>query len=303
MRRLADQALRPSNEDGTCRTLRRPNGRVEPHGSPPLPRAPHPVLGRYYAGSRGRAPFVDWLFDATAPRYELVCRLLSFGSGAWYRRSALRRAGLAEGMTLLDIGAGTGLVARAALDILRRSGSVIGLDPSAGMLREARKALAVPLVQGRGEHLPFRDDRFHMLTIAYALRHLPDLRGAFAECLRVLKPGGSLLVLEISRPSGAVRRWLLRSYLRRILPLIATVQEGRGEVGLLTRYYWDTIEHCVSAPTIVKCLELAGFARVEHRLYGGCISEYVGVKPAARMRPRRRATRSRRRVPSSGAPG
>src|SRR5260370_22141783 len=104
-------------------------------------------------------------------------------------------------MKLLDVATGTGQVARAALPILAESGAVIGLDPSGGMLREARKSLSVPLVLGKAEELPFGDDRFDFLTMGYALRHVADLGVAFGECRRVLNTGGRLPLPPISRAS------------------------------------------------------------------------------------------------------
>ena len=166
--------------------------------SPPTP--PHPVLDKYYPSDADRQSFVGALFDGAARYYNRIGWMLDLGSGPWYRRRTLRRAGLRPGMRLLDVATGTGLVARGAVDILGEPGQVVGVDPSRGMLREARKALAGPLVQGRAEALPFRDDLFDMLSMGFALRHVPDLEVTFREYLRVLKPGGRLLLLEVSRP-------------------------------------------------------------------------------------------------------
>ena len=161
---------------------------------------PHPVLDKYYSSDADRQSFVGALFDGAARHYNRIGTMLDLGSGPWYRRRVLRRAGLRPGMRLLDVATGTGLVARGAVRILGDPGRVIGIDPSRGMLREARKALASPLVQGRAEALPFRDDLFDMLSMGFALRHVPDLDAAFREYRRVLKPGGRLLLLEVSRP-------------------------------------------------------------------------------------------------------
>ena len=175
---------------------------------------------------------------------------------------------------------GTGLVARAARHLLREPGAVIGLDPSSGMLREARKALSIPLVQGTVEALPFDDDRFDFLSMGYALRHVSELGTAFRECRRVLKPNGRLLLLEISRPPSAAGRWLLRIHLQKLLPLITRLATRSASAELLMKYYWDTIAECVSAETILEALRASGFVQVERRVRGGFLSEYTGVKPA-----------------------
>jgi demethylmenaquinone methyltransferase/2-methoxy-6-polyprenyl-1,4-benzoquinol methylase len=241
--------------------------------------APHPVLKQYYGSDGERRSFVTALFDAAAGQYDRVCRLGSFGSGQVYRRQVLRRAGLRRGMRLLDIATGTGLVAQSALHTLGEPRAVIGLDPSAGMLRVARKTLAIPLVQGRAEELPFASNRFDMLSIGYALRHVADLAVTFEEFLRVLKPGGCLLILEISRPRSVVAQQLLRVYLQRVLTLVMRLGTGGVEAEHLVRYYWDTIAECVPPETILDVLRRSGFVGVERRGFGGLISEYVGMKP------------------------
>jgi demethylmenaquinone methyltransferase / 2-methoxy-6-polyprenyl-1,4-benzoquinol methylase len=153
--------------------------------------APHPVLKKYYGQESDRRSFVSALFDKGARHYDWINALGSMGSGRFYRRWILAKYGLRAGMKLLDVATGTGLVAQAATSIVRESGAVIGLDPSIGMLQQARKTLAIPLVQGTVEELPFAADHFDFLSMGYALRHVADLGVAFRQCLRVLKPGGS----------------------------------------------------------------------------------------------------------------
>jgi demethylmenaquinone methyltransferase/2-methoxy-6-polyprenyl-1,4-benzoquinol methylase len=242
--------------------------------------APHPVLKQYYESDRDRQSFVTALFDGAARHYDRVCRLMSLGSGQWYRREALKRAGLRPGMRLLDVATGTGLVARSAIRILHEPRTVIGLDPSGGMLREARKTLSSPLVQGLIEALPFDDERFDVLSIGYALRHVADLEVAFRECQRVLRPGGRLLILEISRSPSAASRWAIRVYFKQVLPGIMWLSTRSPHARMLTRYYWDTITSCVPPEAILEVLRRSGFVDVERRVFGGFLSEYVAVKAA-----------------------
>lgn len=241
--------------------------------------APHPVLKQYYAHEGERQPFVTALFDGAARYYDRTCALGSLGSGQRYRRWVLRHYGLTAGMKLLDVATGTGLVARGATAILPGPGAVIGLDPSEGMLREGRKTHSALLVQGVVEALPFGDDGFDFVSMGYALRHAADLRVAFAECLRVLKPGGRLLVLEISRPRSAVGRWLARAYLQGLLPCLMRLATGSEQAAQLMRYHWDTIATCVPAETILEALSSTGFVQVRRRGRGGLLSEYTGRKP------------------------
>jgi demethylmenaquinone methyltransferase / 2-methoxy-6-polyprenyl-1,4-benzoquinol methylase len=236
-------------------------------------------LSQYYHSEDDRASFVSTLFDRAARHYDWVGHLLAFGSGPYYRRRTLQRAGLRPSMKLLDVATGTGQVARAAARILGDPDGVVGLDPSVGMLREARRVHAGPLVQGRAEAIPLRDHTFDMLSMGFALRHVTTLETAFAEYRRVLKPGGCLLMLEISRPPSAVIRWAIRVYFQQILPLIIRIRTPSPDARLLMTYYWDTIDQCVPPPMILAALRQAGFVDVEYRLVGGCLSEYVARKP------------------------
>jgi demethylmenaquinone methyltransferase/2-methoxy-6-polyprenyl-1,4-benzoquinol methylase len=237
------------------------------------------VLTRYYRSEDERAPFITTLFDRAARHYDWIGHLLAFGSGPYYRRRTLARAGLRPRMKLLDVATGTGQVARAAARILGDERGVVGLDPSAGMLREARRVHAGPLVQGRAEEIPVRDGVFDMLSMGFALRHVTTLERAFAEYRRVLKPGGRLLMLEISRPRSSVARWAIRVYFQQILPLLIRIGTRSPDARLLMTYYWDTIDECVPPAMILAALQQAGFVDVQHQLRGACLSEYVARKP------------------------
>lgn len=240
---------------------------------------PHPVLKEYYQRESERRHFVTTLFDGSARYYDLAGQMLALGSGAFYRRRTLELAGLRRGMKLLDVATGTGQVARAALRILEDRRAVVGVDPNASMLREARRSLPIPLVRGTAEALPFGAEQFDFLSMGFALRHVADLEVAFGEYLRVLKPGGRVLLLEITRPRSAVGRWLVRLYLHRVMPLVMRLTTRSAQPGLLMKYYWDTIAECVPPETILEVMRDRGFVQVGRRLFGGIFSEYVGTKP------------------------
>ena len=242
--------------------------------------APHPPLEKYYPEESGRRGFVTGLFDRTAPHYDWINRVMSFGSGGRYRRDALRRAGLVAGHRLLDVAIGTGLVARAGADILGEDGHITGVDLSMGMLVEAQKSLPIALVQGVAERLPIADGCADFLTMGYALRHVTDLESTFAEYLRVLKPGGTLLILELTRPatdSAAYR--LTRFYLHTVVPLLARLGPGGSESRTLMEYFWDTVDNCVPPATILSALEVSGFTSVRQDIQHRVFSEYVATKP------------------------
>jgi demethylmenaquinone methyltransferase / 2-methoxy-6-polyprenyl-1,4-benzoquinol methylase len=240
---------------------------------------PHPVLEEYYPVQADRQSFVDNLFDGSARYYNHIGRMLDLGSGPMYRRQALQRAGLKPGMRLLDVATGTGLVARGGAEVVGDPRRVIGVDPNSSMLREARMALSGPLVRGRAEILPFRAESFDMLSMGFALRHVEDLEIAFGEYRRVLRPGGRVLLLEVSRPTSRIMRWVIRTHFQRVLPLLTRLSTGSEPAQLLMKYYWDTIDQCVSPDTILDVLRRNGFVDVKRRVYAGFLSEYVAAKP------------------------
>jgi demethylmenaquinone methyltransferase/2-methoxy-6-polyprenyl-1,4-benzoquinol methylase len=246
---------------------------------PGSPVRPHPVLRPWYGDAEGHASFVRALFDSTAPDYDRANQVLSLGSGAWYRRQALRRAGLRPGMIVLDVAIGTGLLAREAARIAAPGGSVTGIDVSLGMLAEARRhGVPATLVQGRAEALPVADACVDLATMGYALRHVADLGGAFREFRRVLRPGGAVLLLEIARPDGRLAEALARLWFGHAVPWACRVAMPGRQTGALMRYYWETIEGCVPPETILGQLRQAGFAEVACTTALGLFREYRGVR-------------------------
>jgi len=246
-------------------------------GSGRLP--PHAPLTEYYRDEEERHRFLRRIFDDTAPDYDRIERVLAFGSGPRYRRQALQRAGLAAGAQVLDVGIGTGLVAREALQLIGPAGRLVGVDPSVGMMGQAHLP-GVELVPGRAEALPRPDASCDFLSMGYALRHISDVAEAFREFHRVLRPGGRMLVLEISRPAGRFGTMALKAYMRTVVPLIARVVARRHDTAELWRYYWDTIEACIPPHTVMEALRDAGFHDVRRHVELGIFSEYTAVKSA-----------------------
>jgi demethylmenaquinone methyltransferase/2-methoxy-6-polyprenyl-1,4-benzoquinol methylase len=206
-----------------------------------------------------------------------VGAIVSFGYGHRYRNEALARAGLQRGMKVLDVATGTGVVARAATTLANER-DIVTLDPSLGMLLAGRSKKRLTAVQAVGERLPFPSRTFDLLTVGFAMRHLADLRTAFDEWHRVLKPGGRILIMEITPPRSAIGYALLSFYMGRLVPFLSRIRTGSDEAATLMRYYWDTIRLCVPPATIVATLADAGFVQVKRHVELGVFSEYGGVK-------------------------
>jgi demethylmenaquinone methyltransferase/2-methoxy-6-polyprenyl-1,4-benzoquinol methylase len=243
------------------------------------PLAPHPTLSRFYQRDDERPGFIDGLFDASAPHYDRISRLMSLGTDRAYRRRVLLENGLAPGMTLLDVACGTGLVADLAARIVGPGGRVVGLDRSPGMLREAVGRGHLHLaVQGTAEHLPFDDESFDFLCLGFALRHVSDLRTTFGEFRRVLRPGGRALILEITPPSSRLPHQLFGFYLKTLVPAITRIGTFNREAQSLMSYFWHTVEHCVPGETIMEALSQADFSQTTRRIKLGVFSEYMARK-------------------------
>ena len=246
----------------------------------PLPavHAPHLPLTDYYQTEQDRQAYVRQIFDNTAPDYDRIESMLAWGSGSRYRRDALIRAGLKTGMSVLDVGVGTGLVAAQACMLTGDPALVTGVDPSPGMMAASKLPKTMVLVDGRAESLPFPDNHFDFLSMGYALRHISDLGVAFAEFERVLKPGGRLCILEITQAQSGLGRWLLKSYMRGVIPLLTRFVSKQKDTATLWRYYWDTIEACVPPERVMATLSAAGLTQVDRHLEVGIFSEYHAIK-------------------------
>ena len=231
--------------------------------------------GRYrFDTKEQKETHVRRMFDAIAPRYDLLNRVIAANMDQRWRRQAARAArGTGEG-PYLDVGAGTGDLSR-ALERAAPGARVVGLDIARQMLVVGRRK-GLLAVQGSGLALPARDGAFEAITNAFVLRNLADLDAFFREARRALRPGGRLVSLEISRPPGRVFGPLYRLYFFRIMPRIGRALSGDKEA---YDYLADSVARVAEPEALAGKMRAAGFARVEaRRMMRGAVVIFVATK-------------------------
>jgi demethylmenaquinone methyltransferase/2-methoxy-6-polyprenyl-1,4-benzoquinol methylase len=204
---------------------------------------------------------VRGMFDRIAPVYDAMNRVMTAGLDGRWRRRAVAEV-VWPGDRVLDACCGTGDF---AVEAERRGGRVVGLDFSERMLERARrKSGTIEWVQGDALELPFGDGEFDAATVGFGVRNLADLERGLAELLRVLRPGGRLAVLEITRPRGLLRPFF-RLWLDVLVPLAGKVLPG----GKAYTYLPASVRRFPGPEDLSALLEGAGFVGVRHELLGG----------------------------------
>lgn len=224
---------------------------------------------------------IQRMFAAIAPRYDLLNHLLSLNIDRHWRRYTARRLAPVlsrPGARALDICCGT---ADLSLE-LSRYAPVIGLDFCHPMLvrggeKIARRRAAVVLAEGDALHLPFPDDRFDAVTIAFGLRNLESPQRGLREMYRILKSGGRAAILEFSRPIVPVFSHLFGLYFKHILPRVGALVSG---VDGPYQYLHDSVQSFPEQQELARQMEDVGFVNVTyHNLTGGIAALHLGEKP------------------------
>lgn len=206
------------------------------------------------------------MFDAIAPRYDLMNRLMTFRLDVGWRRHTVASLHLPAGAKVLDVACGTGDLCR---DLVRVGYQPIGADLSFGMLQATRTAS--PLVNADALLLPFGDETFDGLSCGFALRNFVALAPMFAEAARIVRPGGRIALLEVSAPTNPILRWGHSVYFGQVVPRIGAALSDADAY----RYLPESVAYLPATEQLLAMIGAAGFRRVERTELTGGIAQLI----------------------------
>lgn len=209
---------------------------------------------------------VRGMFDAIAPRYDLVNRIMTLRLDVRWRRRAVRELGLPAGSVVADLASGTGDL---CLDLAAAGLRPISIDLSFGMLQADRSG--APRVQADVLRLPLGDGAIDGVTCGFALRNLVDLPAFFAELGRVVRPGGRIALLDVAIPKSRVLRWGHAVYFGKVVPRIGALLSDAAAY----RYLPRSVAYLPAAEEMLAELRSAGFAEARHGLLSGGITQLL----------------------------
>ena len=232
---------------------------------------------------QARATYVQRMFDQIAPRYDLMNRLMTGGRDVAWRRLVIQAARLPRGGRLLDIATGTGDI---ALEALRQVGDLgaVGADFSLEMMARGRASHkpGAERMQWMGADtlaLPFPDNTFDAVTSGFMLRNVTDVPRSLSEQLRVVRPGGRMVCLEISRPPRNLLLPFYGFYFHRIVPLVGQLVSGNKSA---YTYLPQSADEFLFPNELAEWMRQAGWRDVSYRrLMLDTVAIHVGVKPPA----------------------
>ena len=213
-----------------------------------------------------KAKVVQNMFDAIAPRYDMVNRIMTFRLDTRWRKLAVRRLALTKGARVLDLASGTGDL---CVD-LRKAGLIpLSFDMSFGML--AADHSKAPRVQADILRLPIATQSVDGVTCGFALRNLVDINVFFHEIARVTKPGGRIALLDVSTPTNPLIRWGNSMYFGKVVPRIGGLLSNRAAYNYLPK----SVAYLPSPEQLVTMLQNAGFEHVRHEQLSGGLTQLM----------------------------
>lgn len=231
-----------------------------------------------------KAGQVAEVFHSVASKYDLMNDLMSMGIHRLWKRFTIELSGVRPGHQVLDIAGGTGDLTMKFSDLVGTNGKVVLADINASMLQVGRDRLIdrgyagnIEYVQADAEHLPFPDNSFNVVSIAFGLRNVTDKDQALRDMTRVLKPGGKVMVLEFSKPTNPLLSKAYDTYSFSALPLMGRLFAGDSES---YRYLAESIRMHPDQETLKGMMETAGLVNCRYyNMTGGIVALHVGTKP------------------------
>lgn len=231
-----------------------------------------------------KAEYVHSVFESIADEYDKMNNVISFGSHVAWRNYTMKQMNIQPGQKALDVACGTADWSIALAQAVGKDGSVIGLDFSQNMLdvgayKVSQKGVGhiVELVNGDAMKLPYEDNTFDFATIGFALRNVPDIQTVLNEMARVVKPGGKVVSLEVSKPPFIPYRKLFYFYFYNILPMVA-----KWTVNKYEQYAWlpKSLTNFPDSRELARMFQEAGLDPVQVKLFmGGVAALHMGMKP------------------------
>ncbi|WOT04819.1 bifunctional demethylmenaquinone methyltransferase/2-methoxy-6-polyprenyl-1,4-benzoquinol methylase UbiE [Shewanella youngdeokensis] len=230
-----------------------------------------------------KADMVAGVFHSVAAKYDLMNDVMSFGIHRMWKRFTIESAGARPGMKVLDLAGGTGDLTAKFSHLIGDKGQVILADINDSMLKVGREKLRdkgivgnVNYVQANAEALPFPDNHFDIITIAFGLRNVTNKDAAIASMLRVLKPGGKLLVLEFSKPKHELMRKVYDLYSFKVMPKMGALITQDADS---YEYLAESIRMHPDQETLKTMMEDAGFEQVTYtNMTDGIVALHKGYK-------------------------
>ena len=240
-------------------------------------------FGYQTVDAESKAGMVGQVFDSVASKYDVMNDLMSFGVHRVWKRFTIEQSAVRAGHYVLDIAGGTGDLAAKFSRRVGKDGYVVLADINAAMLTTGRARLMddgivgnLDYAQANAESLPFADDTFDCITIAFGLRNVTDKDKAIASMYRVLKPGGRLLILEFSKPVLPLLSRAYDAYSFTALPMMGKLVANDADS---YRYLAESIRMHPDQDTLEGMMQQAGFEKTSyHNLTGGVVALHKGFK-------------------------
>ncbi len=228
-----------------------------------------------------KATLVRHVFDSVASNYDIMNDVMSLGIHRWWKKFTIDLCNVKQGYKILDLAGGTGDLSLQFAAKVGETGQVVLADINHSMLQVGRerlvdKGVLIEVAQVNAETLPFKKNTFDLITIAFGLRNVTDKDKALASMFEVLKPGGSLVVLEFSELKIAPLKPLYDFYSFKILPLMGKVIANDAES---YQYLAESIRMHPNQETLLAMMKNVGFEKCEyHNLEGGIVAVHRGFK-------------------------